>query len=187
MKKIAYISSLLRVSFCVYFAWIIISFLGSWIMFKYPTTKPAGLSISFHNAPSASNLSSLPNIFTMNAPLAWKIVYSIESIMIFGLYLLFASNAVRLFGLYKRNVIFDLRCVTLIKKTGLILFFINFIQFIFPAINAYLLSNQRRDIPEALSFGTDQATIFVISLLLIATSWIMEESYKIHDEQRHTV
>lgn len=63
----------------------------------------------------------------------------------------------------------------------------NIAHLVCPAINTFILSHQLRKIPKVLFFGTEQATILVISLLLIVTSWIMEESYKIHDEQRLTV
>lgn len=123
----------------------------------------------------------------MNAPLTWKIVYSLETSIIFVLYLVFAGSAMRLFWLYSRNVIFDLRCVKLIKMTGIALLLINILHLSCPAINTYILSNQLHHALKALFFGTNEATILVISLLLIGTSWVMEESYKIYDEQRHTV
>lgn len=186
MKKITYLSNLLMASFIAYTFWIIYSFFYSWLILKYPINSPLGLNLGAAIQPTNS-APPLPNIFTMNAPLTWKIVYSLETILIFGLYLFFAANAVRLFWLYSREVIFNLTCVKLIKKIGFSVFLINTLHLICPAINTYILSHQIRNIPNVLFFGTDQATLFAISLLLLVTAWIMEESYKIHDEQLHTV
>lgn len=185
MKKITYLSNLLMTSFIVYAFWIIYSFFYSWLVLKYPINSPLGLNLgaAIHPYTAPPPL----NIFTMNAPLTWKIAYSLETILIFGLYLFFAANSVRLFWLYSRKVIFDLTCVKLIKKIGFSVFLINILHLICPAINTSILSHQIRNIPNVLFFGTDQATLFVISLLLLVTAWIMEESYKIHDEQLHTV
>jgi len=185
MKKVSYLSRLLMISFGVYLLWIIYSFLYSWFVLKYPINSPLGLS--FGTTISSHNTSPPPNIFTMSAPVTWKIAYSLETVIIFGLYLLFSGNAIRLFWLYSKNVFFGLSCVRLIKLTGLVLFLINSLHLICPVINTYILSYQLRDMPKVLFFGIDQATAFIISGLLIVTAWIMEEGYKIHDEQCHTV
>jgi hypothetical protein len=172
-------------SFSVYILWILYSFFYSWVVWKYPVNSPLGLNLGAAIHAKSSTLP--PNIFTMSAPLTWKIAYSLETIIIFGLYLFFAANAVRLFWLYSKHVIFDLSCVKLIKRAGFLLLIINVSHLMCPAINTYILSHQLQNIPKVLFFGTDQVTLFVISLLLLVTSWIMEESYKIHDEQLHTV
>ncbi len=175
------------VCFILYIIWIISSFIFSWIVFKYPVSGLLKVSFNFGAATHSHAPTLPPNIFTMNAPLTWKIAYLLETIIVFCLYLFFALSAVRLFWLYSRHVIFDLSCVKLIKRAGLALFLITSSHLICPAINTFILTQQWRNIPKALSFGTDQATLFVISLLLLVMSAIMEESYKIHDEQRLTV
>lgn len=185
MNKIAVASKTLMAIFYVYLLWIPFSYIYSWVVFKYPTNSPFG--VTFGTIMHSKNNIDVPNLFSMQAPMVWKLAYSFETLITAILYMVMTTCLIRLFKNYSKQVIFDIQCVRLIKQTGIYLLLINVAHLLYPAINTLILSMSLKHTMHAFYFSTVEAEQLVVSLFIIVISWIMKESKKIHEEQQLTV
>lgn len=95
----------------------------------------------------------------------------------------------KLFQLYSRNIIFSLQNVLYIRKIGFMLLFNVIAEFLVQPILSPILTFDAAPGRHLVSigFGNHDFTNWIVALVVIVASWIMEEGRKLEEEQALTV
>lgn len=187
MKKISMVSNILVGIFTLYFFYLPITYIHSWFLVGYPINTPYSFNFGRPIVNQNTVIHQLPNFLSLKLPLIWKIAYTVETLIIFGLHMLIAAFAIILFRLYSKGIVFDSRCVRIIYKIGFVFFSIQLLHIFSPVINTLILSSSVSFAFSALYFNSEELIAVIFALLMMIVSWIMNESKKMHEEQILTV
>ena len=173
MDKIQTVSRMFRVLFQVLFcltpAVTIIFWLG------FPAT-----SVALHYFP----LPTWPNVFNqMTLILAFLVSLLPTVIVMYGLY-----QMIRLFKSYEQQEIFTVENVRRLKKFGYALFAWVIGGWIYDALLSLVFSMQAGQ-PAMIHiiFRSSDVTTIIVGSIIILISWVMNEAYKIAEEQAQTI
>jgi len=131
-----------------------------------------------------------PQFYVVNAKtriLAFFVMMIETSVIMYGLY-----QIIKLFGAYKRGQVFMLENAIRIKKFGYAVFWLVFVNSIVSrSLMSLVLTFQNRSIHQkmALMFGIGSTEIYLLifGFFVIIVAWVMQEAYKLHEDQSLTV
>ena len=125
-------------------------------------------------------------------PLNWstKIFCFVISLIPISLFLLMTRFIIYLCRLYEQGIIFTRANSQYLKKIGLTLLIIQFVEMtIYPALISLAISweNGPGLLKMSLSTSGINVGLIIVSLFIILIAWIMSEASKLHDEQQLTI
>ena len=182
MKKIIYVSRLLKWIAIAAIAILPVAEAGYWITNGYPFLESY---IPFDALPSFGGW-----------PVTWERLNDFQKFLGFMINLaplsfsmIALSCLARLFSAFQRLVLFDRENVVILKRAGWALVWGQIVYPVYVAALSLALT-YRNPVGErnlTIGFGGHQFEILAIGLSIILASWVFEAAVKIHEEQQATV
>ncbi len=106
-----------------------------------------------------------------------------------GLLMAVSYSLIQLFRLYEKQIIFTLKNVQSMKRTGLFLLFYEIARPFSEAATTALLTwhNPHGHRIATISFSGINLTVILTAIMIILISWIMAEGCKLQEEQQLTI
>lgn len=193
MQRIKKISHLFRFFFTAYLFFLPLLILFHWFVTTSDWIKGTGIETVMNNGGmymeipgGGGNIKFHEHHFSLPA----KLIGLFGSAIINGIFMVGVYYLIQLFKLYEKGSVFTRQHVHYFKKIGIVLVIYSTLGIMLSNmifVLAATFDNPPGQRILSLGFGTTNVEVLVIAGLIILTSWIMAEGFKLKEEHELTI
>ena len=183
MTKIQKTSRYFRILFQISCILLLVAEIATW------ANAPASLTLWQQTGASMIPEGYLSKILAQHFSATIKLEGFLVNMIPTGIEIIILILLIRLFRQFELGNIFTEKNVNYIRKIGYAILIGQLLLPVYQSLIGIIVtwSNGPTHRMFAITFGTDNIKIIIGALIVILISWIMAESYKLHEEQQLTV